>query len=191
MTDDNNLTPSKKKRWYIVHTYSGHENKVKANLERRIESMGMAERIFRVEVPQKQVTKIKDGKRIERDERVFPGYVLVEMLLDQESWYVVRHTPGVTKFVGSEKSPIPMKDSEIKRILLRNQPVTSAVTPAKVKVVNFKVGQVVSIISGPFADFEGEITEINAEKEKLKAKVSIFGRDTPVELFFNQVQEIT
>jgi transcription termination/antitermination protein NusG len=190
MTDDQNMQHSKRKRWYIVHTYSGHENKVKANLERRIDSMGMAERIFRVEVPQKQVTKIKDGKRIERDERVFPGYVLVEMLLDQESWYVVRHTPGVTKFVGSEKSPIPMKDSEIKRILLRNQPAASTVTTAKIKVTHFKVGQVVGIISGPFADFEGEITEINAEKEKLKAKVSIFGRDTPVELFFNQVQEI-
>jgi transcription termination/antitermination protein NusG len=93
-TDDTQPLLQKKKRWYIVHTYSGHENKVKANLERRIESMGMAERIFRVEVPQKQVTKIKDGKRVEKDERVFPGYVLVEMLLDQESWYVVRHTQG-------------------------------------------------------------------------------------------------
>jgi transcription termination/antitermination protein NusG len=190
-TDDTQPLLQKKKRWYIVHTYSGHENKVKANLERRIESMGMAERIFRVEVPQKQVTKIKDGKRVEKDERVFPGYVLVEMLLDQESWYVVRHTPGVTKFVGSEKSPIPMKESEIKRILLRNQPAAATATQAKVKVIHFKSGQIIRIMSGPFADFEGEITEINAEKEKLKAKVSIFGRDTPVELFFNQVQEIT
>jgi transcription termination/antitermination protein NusG len=192
MTDELQTIATKKKRWYIVHTYSGHENKVKANLERRIESMGMADRIFRVEVPQKQVTKIKDGKRVEKDERVFPGYVLVEMLLDQESWYVVRHTPGVTKFVGSEKSPIPMKESEIKRILMRNQPAGEGPgSKAKVKVVHFKVGQIIRIMSGPFADFEGEITEINAEKEKLKAKVSIFGRDTPVELFFNQVQEIT
>ena len=173
----------KKKRWYIVHTYSGHENKVKVNLERRIESMNMADKIFRVEVPQKAVTKIKDGKRFEREERIFPGYVLVEMIMDDDSWYVVRHTPGVTKFVGGEKKPIPAKDSEIKRILLKSQPA-----PAKVEI-DLKAGETVKIISGPFADFEGTVTEVHADKEKLKANVSIFGRETPVELFFNQVQK--
>lgn len=172
-----------RKRWYIVHTYSGHENKVKVNLERRIESMNMGDKIFRVEVPQKSVTKIKDGKRTEREERVFPGYVLVEMLMDDDSWYVVRHTPGVTKFVGSQKKPIPAKDSEIKRILMRSAPVA-----AKVEI-DLKVGEVVKIISGPFADFEGTVTEVSPEKERLKASVSIFGRETPVELAFNQVQK--
>jgi transcriptional antiterminator NusG len=172
-----------KRRWYIVHTYSGHENKVKVNLERRIESMNMGDKIFRVEVPQKSVTKIKDGKRTEKEERIFPGYVLVEMLMDDDSWYVVRHTPGVTKFVGSQKKPIPAKDAEIKRILLRSQPVA-----AKVEI-DLKVGEVVKIISGPFADFEGTVTEVSPEKERLKASVSIFGRETPVELAFNQVQK--
>ncbi|MCE3236158.1 MAG: transcription termination/antitermination protein NusG [Vampirovibrio sp.] len=172
-----------RRRWYIVHTYSGHENKVKVNLERRIESMNMGDKIFRVEVPQKAVTKIKDGKRTEKEERIFPGYVLVEMIMDDDSWYVVRHTPGVTKFVGSQKKPIPAKDSEIKRILLKSQPVA-----AKVEI-DLKVGEVVKIISGPFADFEGTVTEVSPEKERLKASVSIFGRETPVELAFNQVQK--
>lgn len=172
----------KKKRWYIVHTYSGHENKVKVNLERRIESMNMQDKIFRVEVPQKTVTKMgKEGKRLEREERLFPGYVLVEMLMDDDSWYVVRHTPGVTKFVGAEKKPIPAKESEIRRILMKSAPA-----PAKIQI-DLKAGENVKIISGPFADFEGTVTEVNPEKEKLKATVSIFGRETPVELAFNQV----
>jgi len=175
-----------RRRWYIVHTYSGHENKVKVNLERRIESMNMQDKIFRVEVPNKTVTKIKDGKRTEREERIFPGYVLVEMIMDDDSWYVVRHTPGVTKFVGSQKKPIPAKDVEIKRILLRSQPAAAV---AKIEI-DLKIGEVVRIISGPFADFEGTVTEVSPEKERLKASVSIFGRETPVELAFNQVQKL-
>jgi transcriptional antiterminator NusG len=186
---EDSLTSAKrppKRRWYIVHTYSGHENKVKVNLERRIESMNMGDKIFRVEVPQKSVTKIKDGKRTEKEERIFPGYVLVEMLMDDDSWYVVRHTPGVTKFVGSQKKPIPAKDVEIKRILLKDQ--RTGTTVAKIEI-DLKVGEIVKIVSGPFADFEGTVTEINPEKERLKASVSIFGRETPVELAFNQVQK--
>lgn len=171
----------KVKRWYIVHTYSGHENKVKVNLERRIESMNMQDKIFRVEVPQKTVTKLKEGKRIEREERLFPGYVLVEMIMDDDSWYVVRHTPGVTKFVGAEKKPIPAKESEIRRILMRAAPA-----PAKVQL-DLNVGESVKIISGPFADFQGTVTEVNPKIEKLKATVTIFGRETPVELEFSQV----
>lgn len=187
--DEDSVKPKRKrrKRWYIIHTYSGHENKVKINLERRIESMNMAEKIFRVEVPQKTVTKIKDGKRTEKDERLFPGYVLVEMYMDDDSWYVVRHTPGVTKFVGSEKKPVPARDSEIKRILVRS--TTAAATTTKVEI-DLKDGDHIRIISGPFAEFEGTVTEVAAEKEKLTASVSIFGRETPVELFFNQVQKL-
>lgn len=177
-----------RKRWYIVHTYSGHENKVKVNLERRIESMNMADKIFRVEVPQKSVTKIKDNRRYEREERVFPGYVLVEMIMDDDSWYVVRHTPGVTKFVGSQKRPIPAKDVEIRRILMREQQAGGRPVAAKIEI-DLKVGEIVKIISGPFADFEGSVTEISPEKERIKASVIIFGRETPVELAFNQVQK--
>jgi transcriptional antiterminator NusG len=188
VSGDDPARPAKKpprRRWYIVHTYSGHENKVKVNLERRIESMNMGDKIFRVEAPQKSVTKIKDGKRTEKEERIFPGYVLVEMIMDDDSWYVVRHTPGVTKFVGSQKKPIPAKDSEIKRILLRDERKAAVV---KVEI-DLKVGDIVRIISGPFADFEGTVTEVSPEKERLKASVSIFGRETPVELAFNQVQK--
>jgi transcription termination/antitermination protein NusG len=176
-------TASKRKRWYIIHTYSGHENKVKINLERRVESMNMQEKIFRVEVPQKPVTKIKDGKRIEKDEHLFPSYVLVEMIMDDNSWYCVRYTPGVTKFVGGEKKPIPARDSEIKKILMRNQS-----TKQKVEV-DLKAGDTIQVISGPFSDFEGTVTEVQPDKERLKATISIFGRETPVELVFSQVQK--
>lgn len=183
---DSNAQAAKprRRRWYIIHTYSGHENKVKINLERRIESMGMGHKIFRVEVPQKPVTKIKDGKRIEKDEHLFPGYVLVEMFMDDDSWYCVRYTPGVTKFIGGEKKPIPVRDSEIKRILFRGQQ-----TAAPKVEVDLKEGDHIQIISGPFQDFEGTVTEVSAEKMRLKASVSIFGRETPVELQFSQIKK--
>ena len=174
----------KKKRWYIVHTYSGHENKVKVNLEKRIEFMNIGDKIFRVEVPEKTVSKVKEGKRVDKEERLFPGYVLVEMIMDDDSWYVVRHTPGVTKFVGAERKPIPAKDSEIKKILRRAQTKVTKVE------IDIKVGDKVRIISGPFADFVGDVTEVYPDKEKLRANVSIFGRDTPVELEYNQIQKV-
>lgn len=174
----------KNKRWYIVHTYSGHENKVKVNLEKRVEYTNMGHKIFRIEVPQKTITKVNNGKRQEREEKIFPGYVLVEMIMDDESWYVVRHTPGVTKFVGAEKRPLPARDSEIKRIINK----TTAQAPKIVLDVN--VGDKVRIISGPFAEFIGDITEVYPDKEKLRASVSIFGRDTPVELEYNQIQKV-
>lgn len=174
----------KKKNWYIIHTYSGHENKVKTNLERRIESMSMQHKIFRVESPQKTVTKLKEGKRIEKDEKLFPGYVLVEMIMDDDSWHVVRHTPGVTKFVGTQKRPIPAKESEIRRILGKKEQ-DKADKPKL--MVNLKSGDLISITGGPFTDFEGTVTEVYPDREKLKATVSIFGRETPVELSFNQV----
>lgn len=178
--------PAKKaqKRWYIVHTYSGHENKVKVNLEKRIEYMNMGEKIFRVEVPQKTITQVKAGKKQEKEEKIFPGYVLVEMIMDDDSWYVVRHTAGVTKFVGSAKKPIAAKDSEIKKIIHRTQ------TQAQKIQLDVKAGDKVRIISGPFADFIGDITEVYPDKSKLRANVSIFGRETPVELEYKQIQKL-
>ena len=173
-----------KKRWYIVHTYSGHENKVKVNLEKRIEYMNMGDKIFNVVVPQKTVTKMKDGKKSDREEKIFPGYVLVEMIMDDDSWFVVRHTAGVTKFVGSTKKPIPAKDSEIKRIIHKT---SNEVTKIELDV---KAGDKVRIISGPFSEFIGDITEVYPDKSKLRAMVSIFGRETPVELEYNQIQKI-
>lgn len=173
-----------KKRWYIVHTVTGHENKVKVNLEKRIEHMNMADKIFRIEVPQKTVTKMKDGKKTDREEKIFPGYVLVEMIMDDDSWYVVRHTAGVTKFVGSQKKPIPAKDSEIKKIIHKTQNQV-----AKVEL-DVKAGDKVRIISGPFSEFIGDITEVYPDKSKLRAMVSIFGRETPVELEYKQIQKI-
>ena len=173
-----------KKRWYVVHTYSGHENKVKVNLEKRIEYMNMSEKIFRVEVPQKTITQVKGGKKTEKEEKIFPGYVLVEMIMDDDSWYVVRHTAGVTKFVGSSKKPIPAKDSEIKKIIHRGQ------TQAPKIELDVKVGDKVRIVSGPFAEFIGDITEVYPDKSKLRANVSIFGRETPVELEYKQIQKV-
>ena len=172
------------KRWYIVHTYSGYENKVKVNLEKRIEYMNMADKIFRIEVPQKTVTQLKNGKKQEREEKVFPGYVLVEMIMDEDSWYVVRHTSGVTKFVGSEKRPIPARESEIKKIINRSTSTTQKIE------LDVKAGDKVRITSGPFADFIADIIEVYPDKSKLRANVSIFGRETPVELEYKQIQKV-
>ncbi len=174
----------KQKRWYIVHTYSGYENKVKVNLEKRIEYMNMGDKIFRIEVPQKTVTQMKGGKKQEREEKIFPGYVLVEMIMDEDSWYVVRHTSGVTKFVGSAKKPIPARDSEIKKIINR-----SSSTQQKIEL-DVKAGDKVRITSGPFADFVADIIEVYPDKSKLRANVSIFGRETPVELEYKQINKL-
>ncbi len=173
-----------RKRWYIVHTYSGYENKVKVNLEKRVEYMNMGDKIFRIEVPQKTVVQVKSGKKQEKEEKIFPGYVLVEMIMDEDSWYVVRHTSGVTKFVGSVKKPIPVRESEIKRILHRT---SSQVEKVELDV---KVGDKIRIVSGPFADFDADIIEVYPDKSKLRANVSIFGRETPVELEYNQINKL-
>ena len=173
-----------KKRWYIVHTYSGYENKVKVNLEKRIEYMNMGDKIFRIEVPQKTVTQMKGGKKQEREEKIFPGYVLVEMIMDEDSWYVVRHTSGVTKFVGSAKKPIPARDSEIKKIINRSSSQSQKIE------LDVKAGDKVRIISGPFADFIADILEVYPDKSKLRANVSIFGRETPVELEYKQINKL-
>ena len=172
------------KRWYIVHTYSGYENKVKVNLEKRIEYMNMGDKIFRIEVPQKTVTQMRGGKKQEREEKIFPGYVLVEMIMDEDSWYVVRHTSGVTKLVGSAKRPIPARDSEIKKIINRSTSQSQKIE------LDVKAGDKVRITSGPFADFIADIIEVYPDKSKLRANVSIFGRETPVELEYKQINKI-
>ena len=146
--------------------------------------MNMADKIFRVEVPQKTVVQMKSGKKQEKEEKIFPGYVLVEMIMDEDSWYVVRHTTGVSKFVGSVKKPIPVRESEIKRILHRT---SSQVEKVELDV---KVGDKIRIISGPFADFDADIIEVYPDKSKLRANVSIFGRETPVELEYNQINKL-
>ncbi len=177
------------RRWYAVQTASGHENKVKEHIEKRILTMHAQDRVFGVIVPEKLVTKVKDGKRLEKKEREYPGYVFVEMILDDDSWRVVREAPGVTKYVGSGKRPTPVQDSEIRKIL-RRQIAVSGLKGKKAAVIDVKLGDFVRITGGPFADFTGEVTEINMERERIKASVVIFGRATPVELEFNQVIKV-
>lgn len=169
--------------WYVVHTYSGYENKVKANLEKRVDSMEMNDKIFQIIVPTETQVQIKDGRRKEQEKKVFPGYVIVEMVLDDDSWYVVRNTPGVTGFVGSGPKPIPLSEEEVKNIMKQ----MGYETPRK--EVEFEVGREVKILTGPFENFTGKIEEVYPDKEKLKVSVSMFGRETPVELDFEQVEQ--
>lgn len=170
--------------WFVVHCYSGYENKVKHNLEQRIESMGMANQIFQVVVPTEEEIEVKEGKRRTVERRVFPGYILVQMLMNDDSWYVVRNTPGVTGFVGMGNKPTPLRQEEVQGILKRME----AEAP-KVKVT-FKPGQKVRIVDGPFNDFMGTVDEINMDKAKVRVMVSFFGRETPVELDFLQVEKM-
>jgi len=171
-------------RWFVIHTYSGYENKVRTNLERRIDSMGQADKIFRILVPTEDEIEIKDGKRRIAKKKVFPGYVLVEMIMDDDSWYVVRNTPGVTGFVGSGAKPLPLQDREVKAILKQLGDETPKFR------ITYQKGSAVRINSGPFMDFSGVVDEILPEKEKVRVLVSIFGRETPVELDFAQVEKI-
>jgi transcriptional antiterminator NusG len=172
------------KQWYVIHTYSGYENKVKANLEHRIESMGVEDQIFQVLVPMEEEIEIKNGQRQTVNKKVFPGYVLVEMAMSDESWYVVRNTPGVTSFVGSGNRPTPLVEAEVKKILKQ-----MGVEAPKFKV-QFQKGQSVRVKDGPFAEFIGTVDEVNPEKNKVKVLVSIFGRETPVELDFLQIDKL-
>ncbi len=174
----------REKKWYVVHTYSGYENKVKANLEKRIETMEKQDEIFRVLVPMEEELEIKDGKRKITKKKVFPGYVLVEMIMTDGSWYVVRNTPGVTGFVGSGSKPTALLPSEV-RVIMRQM----GIDEGRPKV-QFQVGQNVKVVSGPFTGFVGSVDEIHPDKGKLKVLVSMFGRDTPVELDFAQVEEL-
>jgi transcriptional antiterminator NusG len=170
--------------WYVVHSYSGYENKVKQNLEQRIATMDMQDRIFQVVVPTEEEVEIRDGKKRTSRKRVFPGYILVHLILDDESWYVVRNTPGVTGFVGSGTRPIPLTELEVSKILERME----AEQP-RIKV-NFRLGETVRIVEGPFADFMAVVDEIHPERGKIRVLVSFFGRETPVEMDFLQVEKI-
>lgn len=181
-------TKVQQRAWYVVQTASGHENKVKEHIEKRIKTLNVDDKIFNVIVPEKDVTRIRDGKRVEKKEREFPGYVLIEMLMDDESWRIIKGTPGVTRFIGANKQPLPVPPSEVRRILRKSQVVTK--TKEGKKIIDVVVGESVKIQSGPFEDFIGEITEINEERETLKALVSIFGRSTPVELTFDQIAKL-
>ena len=172
------------KNWYAVHTYSGHENKVKTNIERRADSMGLKDKIFRILVPTEQELRTRGGKRQEVQRKVFPGYVLIEMVLDDTTWYLVKSTTGVTGFVTSGNKPVPLQDKEIQAILQALE------SPDRHPKIRWQKDEVVRVNAGPFADFTGQIEEVNPQKEKLKVLISIFGRDTPVELDFSEVEKL-
>lgn len=176
------------KQWYVVHTYSGYENKVKANLEKRVESMGMQDKIFRVVVPEDEETELKNGKKKTVKKKTFPGYVIAELIMTDDSWYVVRNTPGVTGFVGSTGSgskPIPLQPEEVEAILKRMG------MDEKSTDVDFELKETVKVKEGPFADFTGKVEEIDKDKQKVKVHVNMFGRETPVELDFSQIERLS
>ena len=172
------------KHWYVLHTYSGYEDSVAFNLKQRIESMGMEDKIFSVLVPKEKKIKIKDGKRVTVEEKIFPGYVLVEMIVTDDSWYVVRNTPNVTGFVGSGTIPTPVGEAEVASLQKR-----MGVEEPKYKI-DVQAGDLVRIMDGPFKDYEGKVSEVDEEKGKIKVLVSIFGRETPVELDFLQIKKL-
>ena len=185
--------------WYVVHSYAGYENKVKTNLEARIQSLDVEDYIYQIEVPTEEVTEIKNGKRAQVNRKVLPGYLLVRMELNDESWGAVRNTPGVTGFVGATSKPSPLTLDEVVKILVPatapqaaraagGEATPAAAAPAA--LVDFEVGESVTVMDGPFATLPATINEINAEQQKLQVLVSIFGRETPVELSFNQVQKL-
>jgi transcriptional antiterminator NusG len=175
------------RHWYAIHTYSGYENKVKTHLEARIVSMGMKDKIFRVVVPTEEEIEIKGGQRRTVTRKVYPGYVLVDMVLNEETWHVVRNTPGVTGFVGGTSTePVPLPESELRYVL--RAPAKGEEVKPKTKI-NFQVGQSVKVIDGPFAEFIGTVSEIHPERNKVTVLVSFFGRETPVQLDFLQVEK--
>ena len=171
-------------RWFVINTYSGHENKVKHNLEHRVETMGARQRVRQVVVPTEQVQELKDGQKVAKEQRTMPGYLLVNMNLTDDSWSLVKNTPGVTGFVGASNKPVPLNQGEVDRLLHREVAVR---TPTRAQ---FSVGETVKVISGPMSDFSGEIAEINEDAQRLKILVSIFGRETPVEVNYDQVKKI-
>jgi len=172
------------KNWYAIHTYSGHENKVKTNIERRAESMNLKDKIHRILVPTEQEIRTRAGKKQEVQRKVFPGYVLIEMELDDSTYHLVKSTTGVTGFLTSGNKPVPLQDKEVRDILERIE------APDRKPKVRWQKDEVVRVTSGPFTDFTGKIEEVNPQKETLKVLISIFGRDTPVELEFTQVERL-
>jgi transcriptional antiterminator NusG len=190
--------------WYAINTYSGHENKVKQNLEHRIESMGQRQAIRRIVIPTETVTEVKDNKKVDKEVRTMPGYLLVNMEVNEDSWGVVKGTPGVTGFVGNQTDPVPLAQSEVDRMLANTNvtaggPQTSSTQTGggagagktQTAAPEFTIGETVKVISGPLSDFSGEIAEINEDAHKLKVLVSIFGRETPVEVGYDQVKKVS
>lgn len=172
------------KNWYVIHTYSGYEDAVAKNLKQRTESLGMEDKIFNVIVPKEKKIKIKDGKRKVVEEKIYPGYVLVEMIVTDDSWYVVRNTPNVTGFVGADTTPVPVSLKEIENLKKR---IGVEAPQYKIEV---KIGDPIKIIDGPFKDFDGKVFEIDEERGKIKVLVNMFGRDTPVELDSLQIKKL-
>jgi transcriptional antiterminator NusG len=176
------------KKWYVVNTYSGHENKVRATMERRIDSFGLVRHFGEISIPTESVIEIKDGKKVPTIQRQFPGYILVNMNMNDDTWRLVRQTPGVTQIVGAGDKPTPLSRAEVERLL---RPGEAAETREKVKTtVDYSIGETVKVIAGPLAEFTGMISEINVDQSRLKVLVSIFGRETPVELSFSQVAKL-
>ena len=172
-------------RWYVINTYSGHENKVKQNLEHRVSSLGQTRAVRQVVVPTESVSEMKDNQKITVEKRTMPGYVLVNMELNEDSWGLVKGTPGVTGFVGASNEPVPLTQAEVDRLLHRD-----IVIKDRIKKASFVIGESVKVVSGPLSDFSGEISEINEDAARLKVLVSIFGRETPVEVGFDQVKKV-
>jgi transcriptional antiterminator NusG len=172
--------------WYVIHTYSGYENKVRDDILRRIESMKMRDKIFQVLVPTEEELEFKDGKKKTVQRRVYPGYVFVEMILTDDSWYVVRNTRGVTGFVSPGSKPVPLPEDEVKRI----KQIMGMEAPTRVKL-HLEVGQTIRVVHGPFQDFHGVVDEVTPDREKVRVLISIFGRETPVELDFGQVEKLS
>ena len=171
-------------RWYVINTYSGHENKVKQNLEHRVHTMGQERNVRQVVVPTEQISEMKDGQKVQTEKRTMPGYVLVNMEMTDDAWGLVKNTPGVTGFVGASNEPVPLTQDEVNRLLHREQEVRPR------SRATFQIGESVKVISGPLSDFSGEISEVNEDAQRLKVLVSIFGRETPVEVGFDQVKKV-
>ncbi|MEK7614096.1 MAG: transcription termination/antitermination protein NusG [Patescibacteria group bacterium] len=172
------------RNWYAVHTYAGYENAVMRNLKQRVESLGMEDKIFNIVVPTETIVKVKGGKRVESEEKIYPGYVLVEMIVTDDSWYVVRNTPRVTGFVGAGVTPVPINKAEVEALFSRMKSDTVK------HALNVEINDAVIVSDGPFKEFEGKISEIDEARGKVKVLVSMFGRETPVELDFLQIKKI-
>jgi len=181
---DETMQSEKDARWYTIHTYAGYENAVERNLKQRIESLGMEEKIFEVTVPTEKKIRVKGGKRIVEEEKIYPGYILVKMIVDDDSWFVVRNTPRVTGFVGSGNTPVPMEESEIASLMKRMK------AEAPKHRIDLVKDDPVVIADGPFKDLEGKVSDIDEDRGKVKVMVSMFGRETPVELDFLQVRKL-
>lgn len=177
--------PQEERKWYVLQTLTGNEDLVKSSIERNLKRTGLENKVFNVLVPEEEIVEIKDGKRVERKKKMFPGYVFIEMVLDESSWHEVKQTPGVAKFIGNKTRPIPVTDREMQRVLKQ-----LGVREEQIEV-SFEKGEAVRIISGPFRGYTGSVEEINPQRNKIKALVNIFGRDTPVEIDFEQAEKVT